>query len=440
MRAFTIAAVLSALACAAPAGLAQPTVTLTEEGYFNFPAGARPAFPEGRPLVDAHGDVYGVSYYGGGACDCGYVFKLTPLAAGKRYAQTKLHIFAHDAGGSNPGVGPVMDAQGNVFGTTSGGGKSGNAAVIYELSPPATAGEAWAFTAIATIANSGIGNLTLDAAGNLYFGNPGNAFFGVTPGVFRLNRPAPGAPKWKWTLETLTTFAGGNDGSGFIGTVRLLDPANPAAGIYGATQGDGSSANPGTIWHLTPPPGGGAPWKRVNDVVLNSPAGPVQPQDGVWPVTANGVLYLVGTGGNGSGDPTCKCGAIFSYDTATAKMIELYNFTTNPNGAVIDTVVALTASPGYLIFGQSFTGGKYGHGGLWALQAVPGTPEAGASPALVSSGDFYYVDPNAEDQVVDYLVYASGKRDLEILKSSSGAYTPRAPGGFVRFLAQGLPD
>jgi uncharacterized repeat protein (TIGR03803 family) len=54
-----------------------------------------------------------------------------------------LHSFQ---GSPNDGYFPfgavVLDKQGNVYGTTSGGGTN-NAGTVFELTPPATSGGAW---------------------------------------------------------------------------------------------------------------------------------------------------------------------------------------------------------------------------------------------------------------------------------------------------------
>ena len=62
----------------------------------------------------------GTTYLGGNpACGCGTVFKLD--ATGK---ETVLYSFTGGADGARPFAGVILDAQGNLYGTTFGGGVS----------------------------------------------------------------------------------------------------------------------------------------------------------------------------------------------------------------------------------------------------------------------------------------------------------------------------
>jgi uncharacterized repeat protein (TIGR03803 family) len=68
--------------------------------------------------MDGAGNLYGTTY-GDGAYSLGTVFKLTPSDGGWIY--TDLHDFS-GGDGQNPVGGVVLDASGNLYGTTSGGG------------------------------------------------------------------------------------------------------------------------------------------------------------------------------------------------------------------------------------------------------------------------------------------------------------------------------
>ena len=85
-------------------------------------------------LLDARGNLYGTDAYGGDIdCDypngCGVVFKL----AGKHLSV--LHSFKGPPDGESPSASLVLDAQGNLYGTTTAGGESYNAGTVFELSP-----------------------------------------------------------------------------------------------------------------------------------------------------------------------------------------------------------------------------------------------------------------------------------------------------------------
>ena len=80
-------------------------------------------------VFDQHGNLYGTSTLGG-ASGAGIVFKVTP--AGQ---ETVLYTFTGGADGGNPGyVGLILDAAGNLYGTTQSGGAFGNG-TVFKLTP-----------------------------------------------------------------------------------------------------------------------------------------------------------------------------------------------------------------------------------------------------------------------------------------------------------------
>lgn len=101
------------------------------EPVYNFGFTRAPVTaPEGPLIEDAADNLYGVSF-NGGAYQQGSVYKLT-------YARGWTYTDLYDFTGGSDGAGPVgnlaMDANGNLYGVTSGGGsKSGG--VIFEITP-----------------------------------------------------------------------------------------------------------------------------------------------------------------------------------------------------------------------------------------------------------------------------------------------------------------
>src|ERR1700722_14460723 len=86
--------------------------------------------PFRTPVVDAHGDIFGTTHCDG-ANSQGSVFELTPSPSGWQY--TALHDFTGGSDGGFVFSPPAFDAHGNIFGTTQIGG-SGNG-VVWEVSP-----------------------------------------------------------------------------------------------------------------------------------------------------------------------------------------------------------------------------------------------------------------------------------------------------------------
>ena len=145
----------------------------------------------GVPVLDHAGNLYGTTYYGG-AKNLGTVYRLSPITKGKKKGQWKetiLHSFRGGKDGANPVAGIVLDAAGNIYGTTFYGGKSG-VGTVFELMPQAGKGSykekvLWTFNG--TDGMLPYGRPILDSAGNLYGtadegGSYGNGVvFEVTP-------------------------------------------------------------------------------------------------------------------------------------------------------------------------------------------------------------------------------------------------------------------
>ena len=85
--------------------------------------------------MDAAGNLYGTTEEGG-AYSFGSVFKLTPGSGGWTY--TSLHDFCAGGYPCSDGAFPLgsvaLDADGNVYGTTTAGGAS-YSGVIWEITP-----------------------------------------------------------------------------------------------------------------------------------------------------------------------------------------------------------------------------------------------------------------------------------------------------------------
>jgi uncharacterized repeat protein (TIGR03803 family) len=98
--------------------------------------------PEAGLIMDTAGNLYGTTYFGGSTNHsgrrAGVVFELTPNAAKTAWTETVTYSFCfkpnYCADGSRPFAGLIMDALGNLYGTTQYGGLHGQGAV-FELTP-----------------------------------------------------------------------------------------------------------------------------------------------------------------------------------------------------------------------------------------------------------------------------------------------------------------
>lgn len=97
--------------------------------------GADGNFSLGNLIVDANGDLLGTTN-GGGAAGDGTVFEIAKTATGYASAPTTLVSFNGSDGGDPSSL--IADAQGDLFGTTSGGGAIGDG-TVFEIKNAGTA-------------------------------------------------------------------------------------------------------------------------------------------------------------------------------------------------------------------------------------------------------------------------------------------------------------
>jgi uncharacterized repeat protein (TIGR03803 family) len=192
-------------------------------------------------LLDSAGNLYGVTYSGGGTgCGgggCGVLYKLAPNGT-----LTLLHAFAGAGDGNGPQGNLLADAAGNLYGAAGlggdatcevhGFGKGSGCGTLFKLAPDGT------FTVLHTFKNplkQGAipqGSLIADAQGDLYGVTETNG--GDTP------CPAGAAQKGcgtvfklssKGAYSVLHAFTGGSDGGVPYGGVI----ADAQGNLYGAT-------------------------------------------------------------------------------------------------------------------------------------------------------------------------------------------------------------
>jgi uncharacterized repeat protein (TIGR03803 family) len=130
------------------------------------------AYPAAGLILDAAGNLYGTTSYGGKFTG-GTIFRLTPGENGK-WTRRILHSFGARNDGTSPRAGLIFDTAGNLYGTTSNGGAFGGSqygGTVFELSPHA--GDKWTEKVVHNFgagydgANPSAG-LIFDASGNLY--------------------------------------------------------------------------------------------------------------------------------------------------------------------------------------------------------------------------------------------------------------------------------
>jgi uncharacterized repeat protein (TIGR03803 family) len=306
--------------------------------------GADGAFSEAGLTFDAHGNLYGTTAAGGnytGYCSqlgCGTVFELSPNGSGG-WTQTVLYRFCSlrdCTDGFNPVAGLVMDATGNLYGTTQYGGNFSSdcsfysqrgCGTVFELAPNGQGG--WTRTQLYTFCPQGsscgdganpVAGLVFDCCGNLYgTASNGGDEWGT---VFELSPNGSGG----WSQHVVHYFGNGGDG------------ANPYAGLtfdaygnlYGTTTNGGSSPcagiGCGTVFVIS----GGS--ERTLHSFSNNGTDGYHPLAGVIVVGGNvyGTTYQGGSSGQCGQN---GCGTVFEVTPGGTETV-LYNFspTGDPDG------------------------------------------------------------------------------------------------------------
>src|ERR1700727_3349904 len=123
-----------------------------ETVLYTFSGGADGAIPYATLILDAAGNLYGTTQYGGfmsgcGKLGCGVVFRLTHTATG--WHEAVLHSFSGNSVEANFPSALVQDSSGKLYGTLSQGGAVTSACELgcgaaYQLSP--TSSGPWIYT------------------------------------------------------------------------------------------------------------------------------------------------------------------------------------------------------------------------------------------------------------------------------------------------------
>lgn len=275
----------------------------------NFqPNGKDGIYPSDTLLIDAAGNLYGTTGEGGtGSCSdgyesgCGTVFELVPSANGK-WTEKVLYSFK-GTDGYGPQGNLISDAAGNLYGTTYSGGNG--AGVVFELTHHS--GERWkekvlhVFSGHEPDGAEPVAGLTFGPDGSLY---GTTVYGGAYDGgtVFQLTRGDKGA----WVEQVLHSFQNnGKDGYGPWAGVAM----DKAGNLYGTTSWGGGHSS-GTVFELTP--GTDGKWReKVLHSFDNNGKDGTQPTAGVI-LDGEGNLYGTTTFGGPLG---CYyglgCGIVF---------------------------------------------------------------------------------------------------------------------------------
>lgn len=345
-------------------------------------------------VEDAAGNLYGTTSQGGvtgGACGnsgCGIVFKLDT-----NNKETVLYSFmGAPADGASPFAGLVLDASGNLYGTTSLGGTS-NLGTVFKLDTTGTETMLYSFASEPTDGADPMAGLVIDPAGNLY---------GTTSQGGTLNDGTVFKVDTTGKETVLYSFMGGpTDGSDPVSTLVR----DSAGNLFGTTfEGGAGPCSESSGPRHAPPASCGVVFKLdetgTETVLHNFTGGP----DGANPAAglvqdSTGNLY--GTAEAGSdpcyriasppGDPPTDiyCGTVFKVDT-TGTLTVLHSFTGVPDGAIPEAGLILDAAGN--LYGTSSEGGA---GDCFIVPSRPGAP-----PVNLGCGSVFKLDTTGTDSVL----------------------------------------
>jgi hypothetical protein len=388
---------------------------LKEQLLYSFQGYPDGAIPVGSIVFDKQGNLYGATLSGGlRSCSgpgggCGTVYELSPPAKkGDPWTETQVHLFQGRAlgDGSDPAGGLIMDAAGNLYGTTEYDG-SGNCILlggvvgcgtVYELSPPVQPGGAWTEIVLYNFqgGNDGYiptGDLVFDKVGNLYgvtlFGggrgtNCGDSLYPNCGTVFELSPPQTNGGAW--TEKVLYSFAGlqpqsiAGDGGEPNGGLVFDDAGN----IYGTTSYGGINLSNcvggcGATFELIPPKQKDGVW---TEKVLYRFQG--IPNDGARPngdlILSNGSLYGTTLGGGNA-----EVGIFYSLERNGGRdwvKTTLYTFLGDPSPNNPES--GLTTTKDGDVLGTANSGGANFAGAIFRLMP----PKVGGKWGLVDLYDF----------------------------------------------------
>jgi uncharacterized repeat protein (TIGR03803 family) len=209
----------------------------TEHILYSFTGAADGASPNGTLIFDSNGSLYGTTLLGGGAfseCSggCGTVYELTPSGSG--WTENTLYAFQDQDDGAFPVAGLIFDQEGNLYGAASTG-EVNNGGTVFELTH--SSGN-WTFLPLFSFPSMTFGSpgpqasLVMDAAGNLYGTTLTDGAYGEGS-AFKLSNGSLG-----WTQTVLHDFTGGSDGAVPFSNLVFDTSGN----LYGTAAGGGTGA------------------------------------------------------------------------------------------------------------------------------------------------------------------------------------------------------
>ncbi len=347
---------------------------------YTFTGGADGGTPMATPSL-YNGNVYGTTS-GGGANASGTVYEFNF----KSRHEAALHSFT-GADGSGPLAGLLQDSKGTFYGTAYRGGAH-NDGTLFALTPSGTFTLLHSFNGPPAEGIGPAGTLVADPMGDLF----GTTYVGGN------------TKGWGTVFEYSAT------GSFITGQSFSPDGALPRTGLYysggklyGTTSGGGTQGYGGTIYQV-----------GLQTALYTFTGGP----DGANPLGSligDGQGNLFGTASaGGSGNFGAGCGVVYKFNLTTGQITVVHTFT-GPDGAVPASTLAWDAQGN--LYGTTTAGGAYGYGNVFKIEAAGGN--------LVTLHDFTGGTDGAKP-FAGVIVDAKGN----VWGAASAGGSAQSPGGY----------
>ena len=332
----------------------------TASVLYEFQGNHDGANPEYSLALDRAGNLYGVTYFGGGLgfCEssgCGTVFELTPDAG--QWSESVLWRFDNNVDGYDVSSGVFINADGRILGELFYGHDPGQNGMLFSLT---NTGSQWTLHSVTGFEDSDGAApetaLVADSRGNLYGTTAVGGSFGIGA-VFEMTFSRSGG----WNEQMIYSFPSGGhtvNGTPIVTTLPSSLILDAAGNLYGEEWG-GGFRNAGTVYELSPATDG--TWTEKTLYSFAGGAAGSYPSGGLIMDPAGNLYGTTQYGGLGSvqGSAATGNGIVFELipsPTGPWTKKTLYEFAGYPNDGA-QPEASLIFDPAGNLYGTTFDGG-----------------------------------------------------------------------------------